>query len=155
MVHLQKELEVWRPHSLHLESESRDSYSTLGHNFQSSTNFRRTNITFTIKLYVMMMRVFVSKESWQTKSVWPVNFPGFSRNGLLVLFIGRDFFTTPRPPSTQDYKWVPLNSEPETNRLSANCCISNIYINHLQHGVLALGVKDPIAFVTHPSFATL
>ena len=26
MVHLQKELEVWRPHSLRLESESRDSY---------------------------------------------------------------------------------------------------------------------------------
>ena len=28
-VHLQKELEVWRPHSLRLESESRDSYMEI------------------------------------------------------------------------------------------------------------------------------
>ena len=64
------------------------------------------------------------------------------------------FFTIRKPLSAQDYKWVPLNCEPETNRLSANCCISNIYINHLQHGVLALGVKDLIAFVTHLRFST-
>ena len=64
------------------------------------------------------------------------------------------FFTIRKPLSAQDYKWVPLNCEPETNRLPANCCISNIYINHLQHGVLALGVKDLIPFVTHSRFAT-
>ena len=97
----------------------------------------------------------ISKETWQTKSAWPVYFPDLSRNGLLVLFLGRGFFFTIRKPlSAQDYKWVPLNCEPETNRLPANCCISNIYINHLQHGVLALGVKDLIAFVTHSRFAT-
>ena len=64
------------------------------------------------------------------------------------------FFTIRKPLSAQDYKWVPLNCEPETNRLPANCCISNIYVNHLQHGVLALGVKDLIPFVTHLRFST-
>ena len=44
-------------------------------------------------LHFKFVKISISKETWQTKSAWPVNFPDLSRNGLLAFFIGRGFFS--------------------------------------------------------------
>ena len=54
---------------------------------------------FPLRLYYLhfkFVKISISKESWQKKSAWSVNFPDLSRNGLLVLFIGRDFWLMAR-----------------------------------------------------------